>query len=80
MKGIDFLSPPDFEKKVLNSKTPSLVEFYADWSIPCQKVSKITNQLATKNLEEIAHIKFSEKDVVRHPLVAKIVKSYNESK
>ena len=53
MKGIDFLSPPDFEKKVLNSKTPSLVEFYADWSIPCQKVSKITNQLATKNLEEI---------------------------
>ena len=34
----------------------------------------------TKNLKEIAHIKFSEKDVVRHPLVTKIVKSYNESK
>tara|TARA_A100001011_G_scaffold166070_2_gene174761 strand:- start:10127 stop:11032 length:906 start_codon:yes stop_codon:yes gene_type:complete len=34
----------------------------------------------TKNLKEIAHIKFREKDVVRHPLVTKIVKSYNESK
>ena len=34
----------------------------------------------TKSLKEIAHIKFSEKDVVRHPLVTKIVKSYNESK
>ena len=34
----------------------------------------------TKSLKEIAHIKFSEKDVVRHPLVTKIVKSYNKIK
>lgn len=53
MKDIDYLSPAEFKKKVLNSKKPSLVEFYADWSIPCQKVSEITNQLAKKNLEEI---------------------------
>ena len=34
----------------------------------------------TKSLKEIEHIKFNEKDVVRHPLVAKIVRSYNERK
>jgi phosphate starvation-inducible PhoH-like protein len=32
----------------------------------------------TKNLKEITHINFSEKDVIRHPLVSKIIKSYNE--
>ena len=34
----------------------------------------------TKSLKEIEHIKFNEKDVIRHPLVAKIVRSYNERK
>ena len=32
----------------------------------------------TKNLTEITHINFNEKDVIRHPLVSKIIKSYNE--
>ena len=34
----------------------------------------------TKELKEIEHIYFSEKDVVRHTLVSKIVKSYNDRK
>ncbi len=32
----------------------------------------------TKKIEDISQINFSEKDVVRHPLVSEIVKSYNK--
>ena len=32
----------------------------------------------TKKIEDISQITFSEKDVVRHPLVSEIVKSYNK--
>lgn len=46
--------------------------------LPEQKESGLLEAVkVTKNLREIKHIHFSEKDVVRHPLVTKIVKSYN---
>tara|TARA_B100000963_G_scaffold360263_1_gene390498 strand:- start:612 stop:1247 length:636 start_codon:yes stop_codon:yes gene_type:complete len=32
----------------------------------------------TKKIEDISQVTFSEKDVVRHPLVSEIVKSYNK--
>ena len=47
--------------------------------LPEQKKSGLLDAInVTKKLNEIEHIHFSEKDVVRHPLVTKIVKSYNE--
>ena len=49
--------------------------------LPEQKKSGLLEAInVTKNLIEIEHIYFGEKDVVRHPLVSKIVKSYNERK
>ena len=33
-----------------------------------------------RKIKEISHIHFNEKDVVRHPLVTKIVESYNDRK
>ncbi len=49
--------------------------------LPKQKKSGLLEAISvTKNLMEIEHIYFGEKDVVRHPLVSKIVKSYNERK
>ena len=49
--------------------------------LPEQKKSGLLDAInITKKLKEIEHIQFGEKDVVRHPLVAKIVKSYNERK
>ena len=38
------------------------------------------DSLIQKKIKEIEHIHFSEKDVVRHPLVTKIVKCYNKKK
>ena len=49
--------------------------------LPEQKKSGLLDAIdVTKKLKEIEHIHFSEKDVVRHSLVTKIVKSYNERK
>ena len=49
--------------------------------LPEQKKSGLLDAInVTKKLKEIEHIYFSEKDVVRHNLVTKIVKSYNERK
>ena len=49
--------------------------------LPEQKKSGLLDAInVTKKIKEIEHIHFSEKDVVRHPLVTKIVKCYNERK
>ena len=44
--------------------------------------SELISEVGTinKKLKELQHVHFREKDVVRHTLVAKIVKSYNERK
>jgi len=42
---ISEISSKDFEQKVLKSKLPVLVEFYADWCGSCQNVQSITEEL-----------------------------------
>ncbi len=47
--------------------------------LPIQKKSGLLEAInVTKKLKEIKHIHFNEKDVIRHSLVTKIIKSYNQ--
>lgn len=39
----------NFEKEVLQSEKPVLVDFYADWCGPCKMLSPIVDQIATEN-------------------------------
>jgi thioredoxin 1 len=35
----------DFEARVLNSETPVLVDFWADWCVPCHMVSPVVEEI-----------------------------------
>lgn len=39
----------NFEKEVLNSKKPVLVDFYANWCEPCKKTLPIVEEIAKEN-------------------------------
>ena len=47
----------DFEEKVLNSKNPVLVDFWAEWCGPCKMIGPILQELAEELGNKIKIIK-----------------------
>lgn len=53
------ISEQNFEKEVLNSEIPVLVDFWATWCGPCRMQAPIIDELA----EEVSGVKFAKLDV-----------------
>ena len=57
----------DFEQEVLESDTPVLVDFWAEWCAPCKMVAPVLDDLAE---EYDGKIKFTKVDVDTNPETA----------
>ena len=53
------ISSENFEKEVLSSEKPVVVDFYADWCGPCKMMLPIIDELASEN----THIKVGKVNV-----------------
>ena len=58
------ISDTEFEQKVLQSKSPVLVDFWATWCQPCRMVAPILDDLAEKYTGKIDFVKL---DVDQNP-------------
>jgi thioredoxin 1 len=67
-KTVQQLSEKDFEKEVLKSETPALVDFYADWCAPCRVTAPVLRDLS----ERLAgRVKFAKVNVDEAALVTR---------
>ena len=53
------INKDNFQNEVINSKSPVLLDFYADWCGPCRMISPIVYEIA----EERAYIKVGKINV-----------------
>ena len=58
------VSESEFEQEVLQSETPVLVDFWADWCAPCKMIAPIVEELAG---EFDGKVKFTKLDVDSNP-------------
>jgi thioredoxin 1 len=61
----------DFEREVIGSDLPVLVEFTADWCPPCRQMAPVLRALAT---EEGERLKVVQLDVDHNPLTTNAYK------
>ena len=66
---IPLVSEPDFEREVLRSGVPVLVDLYADWCQPCKQLTPILEQVSN---DLSGKIKIVRVDVERSPQVARL--------
>jgi len=67
---IEDLSQDNFAEKVIDSGTPSVIDFWAPWCVPCKPVGTILEKLSSKY---DGQINFFKVDVIENlPLAEKL--------
>ena len=67
MAGVVHVSDADFEREVLKSDRPVIVDFFAEWCGPCRQIAPIIEQLA---VAYGGKVKIAKLDVDESPLTA----------
>ncbi len=62
MASVGEVTDQDFEKVVLESEKPVLVDFWAEWCVPCHMVSPVVEEIARDNAERLAVAKLNVDD------------------
>jgi thioredoxin 1 len=62
MANIGDVTDAEFESTVLGSSTPVLVDFWAEWCVPCKMVSPVVEQLGTEQGDTLKVAKFNIDD------------------
>ncbi len=64
---ISILTADSFGKEVLESQTPTLVDFWAEWCGPCKMLAPVLDELATEYAGKVTIAKVNIDD---HPAIA----------
>src|SRR5213594_2797245 len=56
------VSDQDFDELVLGSERPVLVDFWAEWCVPCHMVSPVVEEIARDNAERMRAAKVNVDD------------------
>lgn len=59
--------------QIINSSKPVLVDFYADWCIPCKQIPPVLKKVK----EELGQVKIVKVDVDKNPFIASRYKVNN---
>jgi thioredoxin 1 len=53
MANIGEITDAEFEQKVLQSDKPVLIDFWADWCVPCHMVSPVVEEISRDHAEAL---------------------------
>src|SRR6266496_3874561 len=62
MANIGSVNDTDFQSNVLDSTTPVLVDFWAEWCVPCHMVSPVVEEIAQEKGEALKVAKLNIDD------------------
>jgi thioredoxin 1 len=51
---VNDVTDQEFEDKVLGADKPVLVDFWAEWCVPCHMVSPVVEEIASENPEKLS--------------------------
>src|SRR6478752_3705465 len=62
MANIGDITDSEFEQKVLQSDKPVLIDFWADWCVPCHMVSPVVEEISRDHTEQLTVAKLNIDD------------------
>ncbi len=62
MGAVNDVTDQEFETEILKSETPVLVDFWADWCVPCHMVSPVVEEIGRDKAEVLRVAKLNVDD------------------